>query len=213
MIRAVLFDLDGTLLYTLPDMAAALNAALASRGFPARTLSEVRGFVGNGVRKLVERACPPGTDEAAREAVYREYERRYAAHWRDSTAPYPGIPELLGALRRRGIAAATVTNKAHGDAAAMMEHFFGPLIAHTEGKKDGRPTKPGPESAFAALAALGVSPGEALYVGDSGVDAQTGENAGMDTVLVSWGYWDEERLQSCRARGIIHTPAELLDYL
>lgn len=213
MIRAVLFDLDGTLLHTLPDMVIALNAALADCGLPIRTMSEIRSFVGNGTKMLVARAVPAGTDTSTAERVYEGYCANYAVCWPDHTAPYQGVPELLRALKERGIAAAVVTNKNHGDAQAMIRRIFGDLIAFTEGRREGRPPKPSPESAEAALKILGIVREEALYVGDSGVDAQTAQNAGMDAVLAAWGYWDEERLLSCPARGVIHRPEQLLDYL
>lgn len=208
---AVLFDLDGTLLYTLPDMRDALNYALALRGHPPRTLEEVRSFVGNGVRKLVERALPPGAADL--EAVYETYEAYYAVHGRDHVTVYPGIRELLAELGRRGVAAGVVTNKTHPAAAAMIEAFFGGGIAVTEGKKEGRPTKPSPESLRDAMAALGAARERTLYVGDSEVDADTAKNAGVACVLVSWGYREAEALARCPALGVVRDPSELLTFI
>ena len=213
MIKAVLFDLDGTLLYTLPDMARALNYGLGSRGFPPRTLEEVRRFVGSGVPALVERAAPPGTPEDERAAVEQAYQEHYAVHRMDHTAPYPGIPELLRELRERGIAVGVVTNKLHADAAPMLEGSLAGLVDQIEGKKEGRPRKPRPDAALDALKALGATPAEGIFVGDSGIDAETGRNAGMKTVLVAWGYRDEEELRTYPAAGIIRRPEELLAYL
>lgn len=213
MIRAVLFDLDGTLLYTLPDMAAALNHALAAHGLAERRLEEVRAMVGSGVPNLVSRAVPAGTPEALQREIVEGYQAFYAAHRCDHTAPYPGIPELLGELKKRGILTAVITNKLHADAQPMIEGYFGALIDRTEGKKEGRERKPDPAAALDALAAFGVEPEEALYVGDSGVDALTGKNARMGTLLVTWGYRDEEELRTCPALGLVHTPGEILGYL
>lgn len=213
MIKAVLFDLDGTLLYTLPDMAEALNWALDVSGLPERSVAEIRSMVGRGVPNLVGRAVPPGTDEATRAKVVEDYQEYYTLHRNDHTAPYPGIPELLGELHRRGIRTAAVTNKLHSDAEPMIDGFFGHLIDHTEGKKEGRPRKPDPAAVLDALGAFGVQPQEALYVGDSGVDAATGKNAGLKTLLVAWGYRDEEELRCCPHDAIIHDPAELLEYI
>ncbi len=205
---AVLFDLDGTLLYTLPDMRQALNYALALHGYPPRTLEEVRSFVGNGVRKLVERGLPPGAADL--EAVYETYEAYYALHGQDHVTVYPGIRELLAELDRRGVAAGVVTNKTHPAAAARIEAFFGGGIAVTEGKKEGRPVKPSPEGLWDAMAALGAVRDRTLYVGDSEVDADTAKNAGVACALVSWGYREPEALARCEALRVVHDPSELL---
>ena len=209
---AVLFDLDGTLLFTLPDMRLALNRALEQSGHPPRTLEEIRSFVGNGVRKLVERALPPGA-EADADRVYRCYSDWYSLHGQEHVEYYPGIRETVAALRERGIRTGVVTNKNHADAVAMMERFFGGLIEVTEGKRDGRPTKPSPEAALDAAKLLGVSPARTLYVGDSGVDAETAKNAGMACALASWGYRDRPELERMEALGVIDRAEELLDYV
>ena len=209
---AVLFDLDGTLLYTLPDIAASVNAALGAVNMPERTTAEIRSMVGNGARKLIERAL--GEENAAlTDKTLDIYRAIYAAHAQEHVVPYDGIPALLDTLRARGVFTACVTNKDHTDAVPMLERFLGGKLSHTEGRKPGREVKPAPDAAFAALRALGVEKERALYVGDSGVDAETAQNAGMACVLCDWGYWDRERLEKCRALGIIHTPAELLQYL
>ncbi len=208
---AVLFDLDGTLLYTLPDIRLALNHALSAYGYPPRTAEEVRSFVGNGVRRLVQRALPPGAADG--DAVYEAYEAYYLLHGQDHVTVYPGVRELLTELGRRGVAVGVVTNKTHPSAAAMIEAFFGDLAAVTEGKKEGRPVKPSPESLWDAMTALGVSRERALYVGDSGVDAETAKNAGLPCVLVSWGYRDRAELSGCQALGVVDEAAELLNYI
>ena len=197
---AVLFDLDGTLLYTLADIAAAVNGALREMHRPERTVTEIRSMVGNGAKMLVDDTL----------AVYA---RLYAAHAQEHVTPYAGIPELLDALHERGIRTACVTNKDHTDAAPILQKFFGERISHVEGRKPGRPTKPAPDAVYDALKALGADPSRALYVGDSGVDSETAKNASLPCVLCDWGYWDRDRLENCAALGIISAPAELLQYV
>lgn len=209
---AVLFDLDGTLLYTLADIADAVNGALREMHRPERSLSEIRSMVGNGAKTLITRALGAG-QEALVDETLDIYARLYAAHAQEHAAPYEGIAELLDALRGRGIRTACVTNKDHTDAVPMLRTFFGDKISHVEGRKPGRPTKPAPDAVYAALSALGVEPSRALYVGDSGVDSETAKNAALPCVLCDWGYWDREKLEPCAALGIIHAPAELLQYV
>ena len=209
---AVLFDLDGTLLYTLADIAEAVNGALREMHRPERTVSEIRSMVGNGAKMLITRALGPG-QEALIGDTLDIYAKLYAAHAQEHVTPYEGIPQLLDALHERGIQTACVTNKDHTDAAPMLHKFFGDKISHVEGRKPGRPTKPAPDAVFAALAALGVEPSRALYAGDSGVDSETAKNAALPCVLCDWGYWDREKLEHCAALGIISAPAELLQYV
>ena len=192
---AVLFDLDGTLLYTLADIAAAVNGALREMRRPERTVTEIRSMVGNGAKMLITRALGPG-QEALIDDTLAVYARLYAAHAQEHVTPYVGIPELLDALHERGIRTACVTNKDHTDAAPMLQKFFGERISHVEGRKPG-----------------GADPSRALYVGDSGVDSETAKNASLPCVLCDWGYWDRDRLEHCAALGIINAPAELLQYV
>ena len=209
--ETVLFDLDGTLLYTLPDMALALNRALTLHGHPPRTLREIRSFVGNGVRKLVERSLPAGAEDM--ETVYQDYEAWYSLHGADHVEFYSGVPELIASLRERGIRTGVVTNKTHPAAEAMIRRFFGDGMDVTEGKRPGRPTKPSPDAVWDAMAALGAQRETTLYVGDSGVDAETARNAGIRCVLADWGYRDRAELERCGALAVISRPAELLKYL
>jgi len=210
---AVLFDLDGTLLYTLPDLYNSINYALEAHGYPRHTVDEVRRFVGDGAAALIARACPPGASPEEREAVRHTYSRHYGAHKNDNTAPYPGIDRVLSALAERGVGAAVVTNKTHLNAEPMIRAFFGNSIALVEGFKEGRPTKPAPDAALDAMRALGSTPERTLFVGDSGVDARTAENAGMDCLLAAWGYWDRDRLEACPALAILDRAEQILDYL
>ena len=208
----VLFDLDGTLLYTLADIAAAVNGALREMRRPERTVTEIRSMVGNGAKTLITRALGAG-QEALVDETLAVYASLYAAHAQEHVTPYEGIPELLDALRERGIRTACITNKDHTDAAPMLQRFLGDRISHVEGRKPGRPAKPAPDAVYDALKALGAAPSRALYVGDSGVDSETAKNASLPCVLCSWGYWDRDRLENCAALGILSAPAELLQYV
>ena len=147
---AVLFDLDGTLLYTLADIAAAVNGALREMHRPERTVTEIRSMVGNGAKMLITRVLGPG-QEALIDDTLAVYARLYAAHAQEHVTPYAGIPELLDALHERGIRTACVTNKDHTDAAPMLQKFFGERISHVEGRKPGRPTKPAPDAVYDPL--------------------------------------------------------------
>ena len=209
---AVLFDLDGTLLYTLADIAAAVNGALREMRRPERTVTEIRSMVGNGAKTLITRALGAG-QEALVDETLAVYASLYAAHAQEHVTPYEGIPELLDALRERGIRTACITNKDHTDAAPMLQRFLGDRISHVEGRKPGRPAKPAPDAVYDALKALGADASRALYVGDSGVDSETAKRAGPPCVRCDWGYWDRDGLENCAALGILSAPAELLQYV
>ena len=207
--KAVLFDLDGTLLDTLPGLAASVNAVLRAHGEPERSLEEVRAFVGNGVRKLVARAAKGGEDRPDYTELLAEYRAHYLAHAAEGSAPYPGVPELLAALRKRGVKLGVVTNKDEDAARALMERFFPGAFDVVLGGNAGRAPKPDPATPRAALEALGVSPAEALYVGDTDVDAATARGAGMDLRLCSWGFRARGDLEKLDAM-IVDTPSQLL---
>lgn len=186
--RAVVFDMDGTLLDTLEDMKRSVNAALAAEGFPPRTLDEVRRFVGNGNRRLVERAVPAGTDAETVERVFRGFHAQYRAHCMDHARVYPGIPALLVRLRAAGVRTAVVSNKADYAVQLLADRFFPGLLDAAAGEKEGVRRKPAPDGVLAVLAALGVPPAEAAYVGDSEVDIETARNAGLPCLSVTWGF-------------------------
>ncbi len=213
VLRAVIFDLDGTLLNTLEDLAASTNAALAKNGMPQRTTDEVRRFVGNGVRKLIERAVPAGTDEEGKEAVLASFVEHYRAHERDHTAAYPGIAELLETLNRAGIRCAVVSNKIEPAVVALCREYFGDLVSAAVGDAPGRKVKPDPSGVNEAMARLGVSKEECIYVGDSDVDIYTGHNAGMQSIGVTWGFRSEALLREAGAEFICRSAQELLELL
>jgi len=212
-LRAVIFDLDGTLLNTLEDLAASTNAALAANGMPEHTIDEVRMYVGNGVKKLIERAVVPGTDDETCKAVLASFVEHYRQHERDHTCPYPGILETLGALRARGVLCAVVSNKIEPAVIALCREYFGDLVGAAVGDAPGRQVKPDPAGVQAAMARLGVCREECIYVGDSDVDIYTGHNAGMQSIGVTWGFRSEELLREAGAEYICHTAEELLALL
>ena len=182
----VIFDLDGTLLNTLQDLADSTNYALALQGMPARTLEEVRRFVGNGVGRLIHRAVPEGTPEEVEARVLADFRAHYTLNMEHKTAPYPGVLPLLDRLGQAGIRTAVVSNKFEGIA-----------------------RKPAPDTVFRALEELGAGTGRAVYVGDSDVDIQTAANAGLPCLSVSWGFRDAEFLTAHGAQRIVDTPQAL----
>ena len=217
--KAVLFDMDGTLLDTLADMAAAVNRILSVHGDPAevrlcaacktRTVEEVRAFVGNGARKLMERALPPDVTGDAFEALLEEYRQWYEAHACVRTAPYPGVPAVLAALHRAGVRCAVVSNKPDGATRELAARFFPGLPAF--GQQDGIPAKPAPDMVYHALAELGVEASAAAYVGDSEVDVALARNAGLPLVAVSWGFRGREALEEAGAALVVDDAATLLE--
>ncbi|MCM1308634.1 MAG: HAD family hydrolase [Butyrivibrio sp.] len=213
MYDTVIFDLDGTLLDTLEDLRVSTNYALKRHGFPSRTLKEVRRFVGNGVRRLIERAMPEGASQEAFEAVFADFKAHYQIHCNDSTRPYDGIIPLLRELKRRGCKTGIASNKIKSAVLKLDEIYFEGLIDMAAGVSDGILPKPAPEMVLDLLARLGSAKEHTLYVGDSEVDVQTAANAGLDFTAVLWGFRDKEELLEAGAKGFIERPAELLEYL
>ena len=212
-LKAVIWDLDGTLLNTLCDLAASTNAALAACGLPLRTQDEVRCFVGNGVRKLIERAVPGGTDGETVDRVYAAFVEHYGAHSRDATRPYDGVPELLDALLARGVKLAIVSNKIDFAVKELSRTYFGDRMQVAVGDAPERRRKPAPDSVLEAMRRMGVGREETVYVGDSDVDVLTARNAGVACCAVSWGFRSEESLREAGAEHIAATPQALLEAL
>lgn len=212
-IRGVIWDLDGTLLDTLGDLTTSVNAALQAHGMPLHTADEVRQFVGSGVANLVARSVPAGTPAAVTGQVLAIFREHYAAHWLDTTAPYPGVVEGLRALVARGLPMAVVSNKLEPAVEALRCHFFADTIPVAVGDRPGRPVKPAPDSTLAALVALGLSPAEALFVGDSDVDILTARGAGMPCLSVTWGFRDEAFLRRSGATTVAVTVEEAFAYI
>jgi phosphoglycolate phosphatase len=207
-----IFDLDGTLLDTLGDLAASVNYALRTHGMPEHSLDDVRRFVGNGVRKLMERAVPYGADNPLFDETFATFRQYYMAHSLDTTRPYEGIPETLTALKARGCHLAVVSNKMMAATQELCHHFFSDTIEVAIGEDEaaGIRRKPAPDTVFTALKALGVGKEDAVYVGDSDVDIQTARNAGLPCISVLWGFRDRDFLLQNGAETVISTPSELL---
>ena len=201
MWRGVIFDLDGTLVDSLPGITASLNRALAACGFPDHGQAAVRGCVGCGARELARRALPAGLDQAddvaARvEAAFRD---DYGRTWRDGTRAYPGIPEELAALTDQGARLAVLSNKPHPFTVAMVADLLpGIAFAAVLGQRDGVPRKPDPAAAHEACRAMDCRNGEVVLAGDSTVDMETARNAGLAAAAVTWGYHDRAALAAFR---------------
>lgn len=210
MYKLIIFDLDGTILNTLEDLADSTNYALEKHHFPVRTIEEVRSFVGNGIGRLIARAVPEGTDENMINQVLADFKDYYGQHCADRTKPYDGIIELLQCLRQRGCRTAVVSNKADFAVQRLCEQYFPGLFDFAVGEREGIRRKPYPDSVLEVLSRLGAAKDEALYVGDSEVDIETAKNAGIDVVSVEWGFRDREFLLSHGARRFVKKPEELL---
>ena len=212
----VVFDLDGTLLNTLDDLALAGNHVCELHGWPTFPIDSYRYKIGNGMLKLVERFMPAEYfgDQAAFECALAEFRAYYAAHKEDHTAPYEGVPEMLDELRAAGVRMAVLTNKDHASAAPLMDHYFAPgTFACVQGKVDAYPPKPAAPVTLHVLDQLGARPEEALCVGDSSVDVRCGHNAGLAVAGVTWGFRSREELEAEGAEYIATTPAELLQLI
>lgn len=213
MKHAVIFDLDGTLLNTLGDLRAATNHALEVRGLLPHSMEEIRQFIGNGIRLLICRAMPEGTPEAEIDAALDDFKAYYAAHIHDRTVPYDGIPQLLTALRKRGIKVAVLSNKIDSASQQLIEYFFPEKTDVVFGEHVGVPRKPDPTSCRMVMQQLGVQPEQVLYVGDSGTDMQTAKNAGLYAVGVTWGFRSKEVLLKYGADVLVHRPEQILQIL
>lgn len=207
-IKTVIFDLDGTLLDTIGDLAAAVNYGLRSHGYPERTVDEVRRFVGNGVRNLILRSLN-GAETPDFNEVFADFKKYYSEHNAVLTVPYPGITELLRVLKDNGIGTAIVSNKYDTAVKALNVHYFGDLIPVAIGEKEGVSRKPAPDSVLLAMKELNADPASTVYVGDSEVDVETAKNASLPCLTVTWGFRDREILRSAGAETFFDTADEL----
>ena len=207
-----IFDLDGTLLYTLADLAAAVNYALRTHQMPERTLDEVRNFVGNGVRMLMIRAIPDGLQNPQFDEVFSTFRSYYMQHSLDTTRPYDGIPQLLSQLKAAGMRTAVVSTKFYAATQELCQHFFPDTVdvAIGEHEAEGIRKKPAPDTVIEALKKLGVSANDAVYIGDSDVDIETARNAGLPCISVLWGFRDKSFLLAHGATTFAATPSDIL---
>ena len=211
--KAVIFDLDGTLLDTLKDLQEGTNYALRVNGMPERTLDEIRRFVGSGARKLIERVIPGCEKEGVFEKVMEDFGVYYKEHCKDNTAPYPGIMEMLTELKSRGYALGVVSNKPDFAVQELIPEYFPDTFASVSGERKGVAKKPAPDLIYEAIKKLGVAKDEAIYVGDSEVDLEAAANAGIPCISVSWGFKGRDFLEEHKAEIIVDTPEEILAYV
>ncbi|MBQ2757501.1 MAG: HAD family hydrolase [Clostridia bacterium] len=209
--RLAIFDLDGTVLDTLDDLADSVNAVLAANGYPTHTKQAVCSFVGNGIKRLIECAVPNGIAVAEVARVLSAFEAYYALHCADKTAPYEGISEMLASLRAAGVKTAVLSNKADFATQALCHDYFPGVfdVVAGEREKEGIPKKPAPDALFAIMKQCGATAADTVYIGDSDVDILTAANAGVDAILVSWGFRDEVFLRERGAKTVVHTAKEL----
>ena len=208
-VNAVVFDLDGTLLDTLWDLAEAVNAALAQNGLPQRTLEEVRNFVGNGIELLMIRAVPEGKNNPKFEETFQSFKSYYAAHCKDNTKPYAQIIELMEQLKARGIKMGIVSNKIDFAVKELDRDFFAAYTSAAIGEMEGIKRKPAPDTVYKALEEMGVDKTKVVYVGDSDVDIETAKNAGIPCISVTWGFRSVDELKAAGASVFAGSAGEL----
>lgn len=212
--RCIIFDLDGTLVDSLPGIAHSLNHCLAAHGHATYPEDTVRGFVGDGLENLVRRAAAPASSDAEIAAMIATFKRHYAHAWQTGTIPYPGIPELLATLHAAGLRLAVLSNKTHAFTTEIAREIF-PTIPFSSvlGQRDGTPHKPHPHGALEISREVNVPPHHCMVVGDATIDLETAANAGMEAISVTWGYHDTTRLLAAGATSLVETPVALLAQL
>lgn len=209
-ITTIVFDLDGTLLDTLEDLVLSVNFALRKNNYPQCSKSEIRKFLGNGIRFLMKNAVPLGLSEKAFEKVFGDFRTYYLEHCLDKTCPYEGIMDLLAELKSEGYKLAIVSNKLQPAVTELNDRFFSKYVAVAIGESEMVRRKPAPDSVFTALKRLGCRPENAIYVGDSEVDMETAANAGLPCISVLWGFRDRSFLEERKAKYLIDFPKEIL---
>lgn len=212
-IKAIIFDLDGTLLDTLQDLAQSVNYALDKFGLPQRSLEEIRNFVGNGIGKLIERSVPAGSNKLIFEQVFSTFKAHYAIHSMDNTRCYDGINELMDELYSRGYKIAIASNKINSAVQELNHCFFEKYSIYAVGECENLKRKPSPDLLLHCMNQLQCSADEVVYVGDSEVDVETSRNAGVPIVAVTWGFRKADYLNAIHPDYLIRKPSELLDIL
>ena len=213
MYKLAVFDMDGTILDTLEDLKDSTNFALEKCGYPTRSYDEVRRFVGNGIRKLIERAVPEGLTTEQIDRVHEVFTEHYKVHCADTTKAYDGIKPLLEKLRASGVKTAVVSNKADYGVQELCREYFDGLFDYAVGEREGIRRKPAPDAVNEALRVLGIDKSEAVYIGDSDVDFETAKNAELPCISVLWGFRDEEFLREKGATLFVRDPAEIYDII
>lgn len=213
MYKHVIFDLDGTLLNTIDDLADTGNHVCTLHGWPTHTVAEFKLMVGNGIPKLVERFAPQETSQEVLDQAFQEFMDWYGVHKEDKTAPYAGMPEVTKALREAGVSIAVLSNKADVMAGPVVEHYYPGIFPVVQGALPGLPTKPDPTLLHKLMDRLGATQEDTLFVGDSNVDIRTAKNGGLTGCGVLWGFRSREELEAAGADVIVSTPQELLDLI
>lgn len=211
-IRYVVFDLDGTLLNTLDDLFLSVNKILSDHGYKTRSKNEVRSYLGNGVRALLNLALPE-EERFRTDELLPEFKAYYDLHKEDNTAPYAGVKEAVAEIKKAGVKCAIVSNKFDAAVQELKNVTFSGLIDFACGEREGVKPKPAPDGVFLAMDALGAVPDETVYVGDSEVDLATAENSGLKCVAVSWGFRDRDELVKRGAKNIADTPDQMKDFI
>ena len=211
--KAVIFDLDGTLLDTLDDLADAVNHTLGEFNYPQRTKADIRRFLGNGIERLAKQVLPENVTEKEFRHVFGVFKEYYTAHCQIKTKAYSGIAELLHSLKAKGYKLAIVSNKNAEAVEALNQTYFAKEVDVAIGQKAGIRKKPAPDTVLMALQALSVDKAEAVYVGDSEVDKATADNTGMDVILVTWGFRDKAELEQLQPNYLVNKPQEILTCL
>ena len=209
--KAAIFDMDGTILNTLEDLADSMNHCLRSFDMPTRSQTEIRRFLGNGLRVLVEKSVPDGTSNEIINHICASFAEYYKDHCAVRTRPYDGIPDLLRRLRSAGILTAVVSNKFDFAVRELCRDYFDWLFDYSVGEREGQRRKPYPDSVNSALEHFGLSKEEAIYIGDSEVDFMTAKNADMDVIMVTWGFRDESMLVELGAKYVAHNVNEVYE--
>ena len=211
--KVIIWDLDGTLMDTLQDLYLATNHALRAFGMPERSLDEVRYFVGNGVRRLIQLAVPQGDSNPLFEEVFKEFKAYYVEHCQDNTDLYPGIADTLQALKEAGYRMAVVSNKLQTGVDELHKEYFSQYIDVAIGERQGINRKPAPDMVLLALQELGTDKEEAVYIGDSDVDIMTARNSELPCISVLWGFRDRDFLLEHGATTFARQPGDIIDLL
>lgn len=210
-VKGVVFDMDGTLLNTLPDLTALTNAVLSDLGYPTHTEEAIRGFIGDGVRALMMRAMPDSASDDEKEAALAEWKSRYQEFGRRKTVPYPNIIEMLEGLKSKGVKLGVLSNKFDAAVKDLAAFYFPATFDVAKGESPTCPRKPDPTGLLASIQEIGLNPSQVVYIGDSAGDMKTAKAAGAMPIGVSWGYQTVDRLVSAGADMVIDDPLAILD--
>ena len=209
----VIFDLDGTILDTLGDLRDSVNFALKNNNLPCRSTEEIRAFVGNGIRLLIERAVPQNTEKAVVDKCFDDFKAHYKNNSANLTKPYDGIIEVLNQLKNNGVKLAVVSNKADFAVQTLVKKYFKGIFDFSVGEKEGIRRKPFPDSVFNAMEYLGADKNTTVYVGDSEVDVETAFNSGIPCIAVTWGFRDEMVLEKLNPGYIVENPEQIIEII